>query len=170
MRDREGKPQALRHETLSGGFGRVKLIQTSEEDPNVLQNVTPKPKLNSCLCCQAPHRRLETSHFCCAGATPPTAQSTWEEAEDTRSHPAARFVSLAVHCFAWVRSSAALALPLIHVDIRSPILSVCFPSCSRPRELSPAAKHSDVQLCLPKSAHVEKTHVRNNQPVLHYLH
>ena len=95
-----------------------------------------------------------------------------EEAEDTRSHPAARFVSVAVHCLAWVRRSAILALPLIHVDIRtSPILSVCLPACSRPKNLSPAtAKCSDVQLCMAKSAHVEKTHAENKQLVLHYHH
>lgn len=57
------------HETLSAAFGRAKLIQTSEEDPNILQNVRPKTKLNSCLCCQTPHRGLESLHLCCPDCT-----------------------------------------------------------------------------------------------------
>lgn len=63
------------HETLSAGFGRAKLIQTSEEDPNILRNVTPKAKLNSCLCSQTPCRRSEPSHLGCPGAAPLTARS-----------------------------------------------------------------------------------------------
>lgn len=31
-----------------------------------------------------------------------------EEAEDTKNHPAVRFVSIAVHCLSWVRSSSNL--------------------------------------------------------------
>lgn len=57
------------HETLSAAFGRAKLIQTSEEDPNILQNVRPKTKLKSCLCCQTPHRGLESLHLCCPDCT-----------------------------------------------------------------------------------------------------
>lgn len=53
----------------------------------------------------------------------------------------------------------------------NPILPVCFPACSRPKHLSPAtAKCSDIQLCMAKSAHVEKTHPENKQLVLHYQH
>lgn len=71
-----------------------------------------------------------------------------------------------------MRRSAALALPLIHVDIRmNSILPVCFPACSRPKHLLPAtAKCSDIQLCMAKSAHVEKTYAENKQLVLHYQH
>lgn len=159
-----------RFQLTLAGSNRFKLVR---KIPNILQNVTPKPKLNSCLCCQTARRRCGVFVPLLSGSyTTNCTEYSQKKAEDTKSQPAARFVSVAVHCLAWVRSSGALALPLIHMDIRtSSILSVCFPACSRPKNLSPApAKCSDIQLCVAKSAPVEKTHAENKQLVLYYHH
>lgn len=114
-----------------------------------------KGKLNSCMCCQMPHRGLESLQLCCPGATPLTAPGhSQEEAEDTRGHPAVRFVSTAVPCLSWVRSSSSLGSttdPCGHQDKPHPLCML--PCLQQPQNADTCCcQVPDVQLCVAKSA------------------
>lgn len=81
-----------------------------------------------------------------------------EEAEDTRSCPADRCVSTAIHCLSWVRSSSNLGSttdPHGHQDKPHPLYVL--PCLQQPQNPDICyCQVPDVQLCMAKSAQLRR--------------